>query len=90
MPRVPELHRTIRPFCYFISCILYPNFIDTVDILLSCPWRKNGRVPPINDHLSYEKSCDEQFAVHLTYSLHPLSPRQRHNGNPPLAKRKQP
>lgn len=47
MPRVPELHRTIRPFCYFISCILYPNFIDTVDIILSRPWQKNGRVPQL-------------------------------------------
>lgn len=47
MSHVPELHRTIRPFCYFISCILYPNFIDIVDILLSCPWQKNERGPQL-------------------------------------------
>lgn len=47
MSRVPELHRTIRPFCYCIYCTLYPNFIDTVDILLSCPWQKNGRGPQL-------------------------------------------
>lgn len=47
MPRVPELHRTTSPFCYFISCILCPNFIDTVDIILSCRWQKNGRVPQL-------------------------------------------
>lgn len=45
MSRVPELHRTLRPFCYFISCIFYPNFIDTVDILLIVLGKRMGEAP---------------------------------------------